>query len=161
MPPLVKTSFLAVLLALAGCGPFPRDPEKTLEHVKGGTLRVGLVENPPWVVRRAGKPAGVEVALVQKLADELGAKPEWHWGGEQAHMEALEKFELDLLAGGITRKTEWRKKVGLTSAYLDDQEKHGLATPPGENGWIKLLDEFLHSHAEEARQLLQEEEAHR
>lgn len=149
---------LSAVLALAGCGRIPRDPEGTLDRVKGGTLRVGLTENPPWVFRREGSPTGVEVELVRKLAVELGAKPEWHWGGEQGHMEELEEFQLDLFIGGITRKTEWRRKVGLTSAYLDDKAKHAMATPPGENGWIKLLDEFLHSHAAEAKHLLQQEE---
>jgi polar amino acid transport system substrate-binding protein len=226
------TVAMAAWLAFAGCGRFPRDPEGTLDRVKAGALRVGLVENAPWVYRRNREPAGAEVALVRKLADELGAKPEWHWGGEQAHLEALEHFQLDLVIGGITRETEWRKKVGLTSAYLESRvlvgfpagtappeklkgvpvavkagsaiggylerkgalpqplgklrestgaiageewelellgrapskfeltkAKHALATPPGENGWIKLLDEFLHSHAAEAKQLLQQEEA--
>src|SRR4051812_7164279 len=106
------------IVALAGCDNFPRDPEKTLDRVQAGHLRVGLVENAPWVIRRDGQPTGAEVELVKRLAAEVGTTPEWHWGGEQEQMEALEHFELDLLVGGITRDTEWRKKVGLTSAYL-------------------------------------------
>src|SRR5437870_4121058 len=101
------------LLTLA-CGNLPRDPEGTLRKVQGGRLRVGLVEHPPWVVRTESEPAGAEVELVRRFAAELNATPEWHWGGEQRHMEALERFELDLVVGSVTDQTPWSKYVGLT-----------------------------------------------
>jgi polar amino acid transport system substrate-binding protein len=119
---------------------FPRDPEGTSDRVQGGLLRVGLVENAPWVVRESdGQPGGIEGDLVRKLAQELGARPDWHWAGEQG-LEQLERFQLDLVLGGMTEQTPWKKTVGLTDSYF---EKHVWATAPGENGWIKLLDEFL------------------
>ncbi|MFL6527885.1 MAG: transporter substrate-binding domain-containing protein [Chthoniobacterales bacterium] len=134
----------------------PADPERTLEHVQGGRLRVGIVENPPWVVRSDGAPAGIEGELVQQLAKELGATPEWHWGGEQAHMEALQRFELDLVIGGITKQTPWKKTVGMTDTYFD---KHVIATAPGENAWIKRLDEFLSRRRAEIARAAQERNA--
>jgi polar amino acid transport system substrate-binding protein len=124
----------------------PADPKKTLEHVRGGRIRVGVVENPPWAVRKGDAAAGIEGELVQQLAKELGATPEWIWGGEQAHMEALERFELDLVIGGITKQTPWKKTVGMTDTYFG---KHVLVTAPGENAWIKKLDEFLSSRRPE------------
>lgn len=143
----------------ASCSNLPRDPKETLRHVQdGGRLRVGLVEHPPWVVRGSGEPAGAEVELVRRFAKELGATPEWHWGGEQEQMEALERYELDLLIGGFTSKTPWSKYVGLTSPYI---EKQVMATPPGENGFIKHLDEFLSQHRSEIKGLLQPEESSR
>jgi polar amino acid transport system substrate-binding protein len=151
-----RESLGAILLLaafLCGCGEegFPRDAKGTLQRVRGGTMRVGLVENPPWVVRQGDEPAGIEPELVRQFAAELRATPEWHWGGEQAQMEALEKYELDLLLGGITRKTPWKSDVGLTSGYF---EEHAFATAPGENGWIKKLDEFLHRHQGEIERSL-------
>jgi polar amino acid transport system substrate-binding protein len=157
----VIKSIVVVLLLVTwpyrtGDAGFPRDPEGTSERVRGGPLRVGLVEASPWVVRESGAPGGIEGDLVRKLAEELGAKPEWRWGGEQAHMEALERFELDLVIGGITKRTPWKKTVGLTDSYY---QKHVWATAPGENAWIKLLDEFLSRRREEIAKIVEEQHA--
>lgn len=218
-----------VCLCAAGCGDLPRDPKETLSHVQGGSLRVGLVENPPWVIRTTGEPAGAEVELVREFARELGATPEWHWGGEQKHMEALEHYQLDLLVGGLTNDTPWSKYVGLTSPFFESRivvgvpasapalksvkgvqvaagrgdavasyleskgavvlpvddlsraggavaapewqleqmgltrtevelhaEKHVMAVPPGENGFIKRLDDFLYRRRADVKGLLQQ-----
>jgi len=91
-------------------------------------VRVGLVEHPPWVVRTSGEPAGVEVDLVRNFASELATTTEWHWGGEQEQMEALERFQLDLVIGGLTDQTPWRKYVGLTSSYFEEIYRVGI--PP-------------------------------
>jgi polar amino acid transport system substrate-binding protein len=220
---------VSCLLALS-CAGLPRDPEGTLRRVQGGRLRVGLVEHPPWVVRTAGEPAGVEVELVRRFAAELNATPEWHWGGEQRHMEALERFELDLVVGGVTKSTPWSKYVGLTGPYFEETyavgfpataappkelkgvsvavregdpvayylakedavpvrvadlkgaggpaaaatweleglglvpsdrelhaEKHVMAVAPGENGFLKRLEEFLSRQRPEVKGLLQKE----
>ena len=93
----------------------PRDPEGTLKKVEQRrTIRVGLVENAPWVIRSGDQPLGVEPQLVRDLAASLGAAPEWHWGSEQEHMEALETYDLDLVIGGLESNTPWSKKIGLT-----------------------------------------------
>jgi len=150
---------LIISLLFASCSNLPRDPKETLRHVQdGGHLRVGLVEHPPWVVRTNGEPAGAEVELVRRFAAELGTTPEWHWGGEQQQMEALEHYQLDLLIGGFTSKTPWSKYVGLTSPYT---EKQVMATPPGENAFIKRLDEFLSGHRAEVENLLRQAESSR
>ena len=52
---------VSILVVATACSSLPRDPEGTLERVRHGALRVGLVENPPWVVRTAGEPQGAEV----------------------------------------------------------------------------------------------------
>jgi polar amino acid transport system substrate-binding protein len=219
-------------LSLLACSRIPRDPEETLKRVRGGELRVGLVEHPPWVIRTNAEPAGAEVELVRQLAGELGATPVWLWGGEQQHLEALKRFELDLVIGGLTADTPWRKEVGLTSPYFEERlvvgvpagtpafdsvkgrqvaaprgqaaaaylekqgaqplpvddpaqangplaapdwqlerlgftrtavelhtEKHVMATPPGENGWIEHLDDFLAGQRDQIKGLLQGQEA--
>ena len=221
---------LIVCACAAGCNDLPRDPKETSRHTQGGRLRVGLVEHPPWAIRTDGEPAGAEVELVRRFAAELGATPEWHWGGEQQHMEALEHYQLDLVIGGMTDETPWSKYVGLTSPYFEERikvgvpssiqmpasikgmqvavkggdavasylegkgaspvplddlsqanlpvaapdwqleqigltpteielqtQKHVWAAPPGENGFIKRLDNFLYHHSSEVKALLQQE----
>jgi polar amino acid transport system substrate-binding protein len=225
---------LIVCACMAGCSDLPRDPKETSRHAQGGRLRVGLVEHPPWVIRTNGEPAGAEVELVRRFAAELGAMPEWHWGGEQQQMEALRYYQLDVVVGGMTDETPWSKYVGLTSPYFEERikvgaprtmqppasvkgmqvavksgeaiagylerkgaspvrvddlsraslpvaapdwqleqmgltpteidlhtEKHVWAAPPGENGFIKRLDEFLYRHSSEIKGLLQQEVAKR
>jgi len=88
------------------------------------------VEHAPWVVRTTGEPAGVEVDLVRQFAGSLGTTPEWHWGGEQEQLEALQDYQLDLVIGGFTDRTPWRKYVGLTSAYFTETYRVGVQGPP-------------------------------
>src|SRR5689334_5685077 len=107
-------------LFLDACGKLPRDPENTTERVEQQhAIRVGLTEDPPWVLRTSGEPAGVEVTLIRDFAHSLGATPEWFWGTEQTHMEALKHFELDIAISGLEAKTPWSKQVGLTRPYFD------------------------------------------
>lgn len=119
---------LLALALLAACD-LPRDPQGTLAAATGGTLVVGVAENPPWVVRQGDEAAGVEADLVRAFASELGADVEWVWGGLDEHLEALERFELDLVAGGLAAGSPWSKRVGFTRAYLEAEQVVGV--PPG------------------------------
>jgi hypothetical protein len=135
---------------LAGCD-LPRDPEGTLERVRGGVLRAGVCESPPWVTRAGDQPSGVEPAVLQRFAAELGARIEWRWGSAEEHLAALERFELDLAACGLERTTPWKKRVALTVPYCVEEPapdggaraEHVLAVPPGENAWLVALERFL------------------
>ena len=129
----MRPSFLIVFVVLSvcvssGCTHLPRDPKETLQHLQSRPIRVGLVEHPPWIVRTSGEPTGVEVDLVRNFANELGTHPEWHWGGEQQQLEALEHYQLDVVIGGLTDRTPWRKYIGLTSSYFEETYRIGI--PP-------------------------------
>jgi polar amino acid transport system substrate-binding protein len=108
---------VALLAALAaGCG-VPRDPESTLDRVRGGTLRAGITVSDPWTTLDAGRPGGVEVELVERFAGELGATVEWVDGSEADLIAALEVRELDLVVGGLTAETPWQSKAAITRSY--------------------------------------------
>src|SRR5213592_3966731 len=85
------TILLGIALACASCSDLPRDPKNTLRRIENEKkMRVGLVENPPWVIRSAnGEPAGAEVELIKNLTAQMDAQAEWHWGNEQQQFEAL------------------------------------------------------------------------
>lgn len=100
-----------------GCG-VPRDPEKTLERVTGGVMRVGITESDPWTVLAGPEPSGVEVELVKELARTLDARIEWIEGSSAEIFEALEVREIDLAIGGFTSQNPWVGKVGFTHPYL-------------------------------------------
>ena len=137
MRPPAGTFLTCIFILTAACANLPRDPKHTLDHIRERhTLRIGLVEHAPWVIRTEGEPSGVEVDMVRRLAANLGASPDWHWGSEDQHMHALEEYRLDLLAAGLHEDTPWQKKVGLT------KKPYIFAVPPGENAWLKQIAEF-------------------
>jgi polar amino acid transport system substrate-binding protein len=107
---------LAVGLVLAGCG-IPRDPEGTLERIRGGTIRVGVIESHPWATTDP-RPEGVEVSLLEGFAEEVGAEVRWVPGSESDLVAALEVHSLDVVIGGLTADSPWAEPVGLTSPYL-------------------------------------------
>jgi polar amino acid transport system substrate-binding protein len=119
MPRPALVALLAGVVAavlLAGCG-IPRDPETTLERVRGGTLRAGITASDPWTTLEGGRPGGVEVELVERFAAELGARVEWVDGSEADLIGALEVRELDLVVGGLTADTPWQTKAAITRSY--------------------------------------------
>jgi polar amino acid transport system substrate-binding protein len=113
----MKTLAVALALTLAACG-IPRDPEGTLERVDGGVMRVGVTEAPPWVGLGAEEPDGIEIRLVESLAEELDAEIKWVEGSEQELFGALTERDLDLVVGGLTAETPWSAEAAVTHPYL-------------------------------------------
>lgn len=112
------TVVAVVMLLLSACG-VPRDVGTTLADVRGGVLRVGVTENPPWVtVPDNGPPAGAEVDLVTRLAQELGARVEWYPGSESELMAAVKDRVLDLAVGGLAADAPWTAEASLTKPYV-------------------------------------------
>jgi polar amino acid transport system substrate-binding protein len=109
---------LAVLVTLAGCG-WPRDAGNTLDDVRGGVLRVGVTESAPWTeVADDDTVRGVEVTLVERLAERLDATVEWYPGAESELMAALKHRVLDMVIGGLTDSAPWVKEASLTRPYV-------------------------------------------
>ena len=153
--PAVGCALLAVLAA--GCQ-FPADPEGTLDQVTGGTLRVGVIDDPPWVELRPGRePAGVEPELVRRFAETIDAEIEWVEGAEADLASAAGGFQLDVIIGGLTREFPYVDDVAMTAPYVDTEVELGL--PPGEElpdelGGVEVYVE----RSSEAAALLREEE---
>ena len=143
-------TFLALLTA--GCQ-VPRDVEGTLDRVEdGGTLRVGVSEHEPYVVLDSAQPSGVEVDLLEEFARELNAEVEFTRGGEEELVEQLREGELDVVAGGITKRSPWKKEVAPTRSYATTDERvadktstdhHVLLVRNGENAMLVRLERFL------------------
>jgi len=114
---LLRNLFILALLLLPSYHP-PKDPEKTLERVQHGVLRVGVVQEPPWALINDGQVLGLEVEMVYQLAAVLQARIKWVAGGESKLMEALRRYELDLVVGGLTSDSPWRRRVALTHPYF-------------------------------------------
>lgn len=136
----------ALLVALAACGEgFPRDPEGTTSRVAStGVMRVGVTEHPPWVVKDGARARGLEADLIARFAAARGVRVDWEWGQQEALLEKLARYQLDLVAGGIREKTAWSEKIGLTTTRTHARaDAPVLAVPPGENRWLGEVERFL------------------
>lgn len=152
-----------VLAATTGCARYPADPEHTTDRVGGGVMRVGVIHDPPFTsLRDAPQPRGNEVRMVRALAQSLDARVEWSEGGEDELLDELQHFRLDLVIGGVSPQSPWRKRVALTLPYRV-RDAHGrqvqrvTAVPPGENHWQMVVERFQRSAA--ARAILQDANA--
>lgn len=154
---LVACSLIASALSVGACD-FPRDPEGTLDRVEGGTMRVGIVENPPWVVLDGDEPTGVEPELLRRFAETIDAEIEWVPGPEAELAEAIRGFQLDVIAGGLTRSWPYMREVALTRPYVDTEIEIGV--PPGEElpGELGGVEVWVKANSEAAALLKQEEE---
>jgi polar amino acid transport system substrate-binding protein len=126
------SAVIAVLVAvalLAGCQ-YPRDVEGTLDRVEGGTMRVGVSDNEPWVNLDGSEPAGVEPTIVRRFAETIDAEIHWVQGDSEELVEALERGQLDVVIAGITRTSLYKRKAALTRPYVDTELL--LAHPKGE-----------------------------
>lgn len=151
------------LLALAASAAFacglPRDAEGTLERVRGGgVVRAGAVSNPPFVVTSGGDVSGLEAAVVERFASANGAAVEWVVGPAEELVQRLERFQLDVVVGGMTRKHPLAKKVGTSLPLYETGpgKEHVILTPPGENGFLLALDRELYPQREDLRRRLGE-----
>jgi membrane-bound lytic murein transglycosylase MltF len=141
------TRWLLALAAAAFACDAPRDPESTLERVRvTGVLRAGAVSSPPFVVTSRRGVSGPEAALVEAFGKTHGAAVEWVVGAEEELVERLERFELDVVVGGITKKNPRVKKVGATLPLYEtaDGKQHVILTPPGENRFLLALDRAVY-----------------
>jgi polar amino acid transport system substrate-binding protein len=153
MFPSVRPLAVAVLTAalVTGCGSgFPKDPEGTLDRVRGGELRAGVSESPPWTeVADSGRPSGVEVELVEEFAERIDAEVVWTSGAESHLIRSLEGGDLDVVVAGLTETSPWEKHAALTRPHTEIEtwdgrtEKIVLATRLGENGFLTELETFL------------------
>jgi polar amino acid transport system substrate-binding protein len=124
---------------------FPNDADGTLARIEGGTLRVGVIPNAPWITDSGGALGGIEVAMITALSAELHARIEWVRGPAFELMRALEQRELDLVAGGLTCDLLWRDEVAFTRPYFtgEDKKRRVFAAAPGENAWLVRVERFL------------------
>jgi polar amino acid transport system substrate-binding protein len=146
-----RCSALVVLAATAACTAIPRDVNGALASVRGGVLRVGVVEHPPWIIVDDGAVSGSEAQLIERWAAQLAARVEWRPGDIDQLVDALHRREIDVLAGGLGQKTPYAHRLALTQPYADVEDPHGkkqrlvLAVTPGESALLLELDRFLSS----------------
>lgn len=140
-----------LLVALAGCEPWPRDPNETTRMITdSGVLRVAIIHNPPWTDVSSRPPSGREVELARNFARHLKATPEWHYLDLHESVKALEHGDVDLLIGGLVNASPYAKHAAFTrpyeiagGRYQGERRRHVLAVRRGENRFLLKLEAFL------------------
>jgi polar amino acid transport system substrate-binding protein len=127
----VTVVLLLMAVAATGCQ-YPRDPDGTLNRVDGGVMRVGVTEADPWVLLEDDRPVGgAEVELARRFARDVGARIEWVQGSEEELVDAAKEGQVDLIVGGLTSKSRWKKDVAFTRPYVETRTVVGV--PAGES----------------------------
>ena len=136
-----RPSLCFALLMAASCADFPRDPEGTLDRVRGErSYRVGLVA--PLQPDRPEPKVG---ALLERVSRAAGARPRLESGDAEPLLIRLKEGELDLVIGRFEAKSPWKRLVSFGPALR--VEEHGKAKihlipamRNGENAWISLIE---------------------
>ena len=172
---LSRLGFLAGAMALLGaCGELPRD-SGALERIRSsGELRVGAVDDPPWIAAGTGTPSGHEAVIVQQFAADLGVRVRYVAGSEADLVEALHKHEIDVLAAGWSAKAPYAKRVAVTQPYYkaekallrathepEAEKQRVFAVIPGESGLLYRFDRFLLERRSAWKQLIETAPAER
>jgi polar amino acid transport system substrate-binding protein len=145
---LLSLMLVAFGAAASSCG-IPHDPENSVERIReSGVLRAGFTVHEPWVTEGTDTPGGPEAEIVSQLAGSLGARVEWRQGSESELFEALERFELDVVIGGLTADNPAGPGLALTRGYVEhDKKQHVIAAAPGENRLLVALEAAARAHA--------------
>ena len=130
---MFRVTVVLLLMAVAATGcQYPRDPDGTLNRVDGGVMRVGVTEADPWVLFEGDRPVGgAEVELARRFARNVGARIEWVQGSEAELVDAAKEGQVDLILGGLTNKSRWKKDVAFTRPYVETRAVVGI--PAGES----------------------------
>ena len=72
------------------------------EILERGTIRVGVAEFAPWTIKTtSGELIGFEIEVSNKLAKDMGVKPEFKVFEWDNLIPALQQGEIDIIAGGM------------------------------------------------------------
>lgn len=136
---MIRLACVPLLLLIAGCGPYPRDTEGTLERVEQThVLRVGLTKLDP-------ADEGAARSYVARIERETGASAQVTSGSAEKLLARLEAGDLDLVLGEFADDSPWLASVALIepiSSRAAGDRKIGLApvAANGENRWVALLE---------------------
>ena len=108
--------FLFVLVFLSG-GLQADALDAILER---GTVRVGVSLFVPWTMKgESGQLAGFEVDVAKKLAEDMGVKAELKVYDWEDIIPALQKGEIDVIAGGMAITPSRALKINFSAPYSE------------------------------------------
>lgn len=108
---------LPVLLLLAFT---PVNADVLDDILERGTLRVGVAEFVPWTLRgRSGELIGYEIDVAGKIAEDMGVKTDFRVYDWDDMIPALERGDIDIIAGGMAITPARALRVNFTRPLAD------------------------------------------
>jgi len=129
-------------LILNGCD-FPADPNNTLLKIqKNHILLVGTCTD------YKNNDNKIAAEIIEDIAKKLNAQIKLEFDTQENLYHKLERFELDIIFCSIQTSSPWHKQVAFTipykqSSHTDKQSSFVFALPPGENSWLKYVNDFI------------------
>ena len=115
--------------------------DKIDEVIESGSLTVGVSLFEPWTMQdEAGQLSGFEIDVAKNIAQEMGVTPEFVVYDWEDIIPALEKGEIDLIAGGMAITPARALRVSYSQPYAESGIT--LATNIESTKHIKELDEL-------------------
>lgn len=106
------TRLLSLCVLLAASPVFADALDDILER---GTIRVGVSEFVPWTMKTAdGELVGFEIDVAKKIASDMGVRAELKLYGWADIIAALNKGEIDIIAGGMAMTPARALQVNFT-----------------------------------------------
>lgn len=106
-----------------------------------GTIRVGVAEFVPWTLKnQAGELMGFEIDVARKVALDMGVKPEFKVYVWEDIIPALQKGEIDVIAGGMAITPARALQVNFSRSLA--KSGIGLATNTRKTADIKTLKQL-------------------
>lgn len=85
-----------------------------------GTMRVGVSLFTPWTIQgKEGELSGFEIDVADKLAEDMGVTPEYKVYIWEDIIPAVQKGEIDIIAGGMAITPERALKINFSRPYAD------------------------------------------
>ncbi len=128
-----------LIALLAGCGPYPRDMEGTLDDIgKSGTIHVGFAS-----IHHGDEAAARD--LVGRLERATGAQAEIDTGSADLQLARLQQGAIDLVIGDFDPKSPWQTEVTIvepvSTRWAGDRVLSLSAVAAnGENRWVGLVE---------------------
>ncbi|MEO7411571.1 MAG: hypothetical protein ABIU10_09715 [Sphingomicrobium sp.] len=130
-----------LVLALAGCGPYPRDMDGTLEHIRTQrVIRVGLTNSLDDKRQRA-----LISDYLQRVGQATGATSRITVGPAEPLLVQLDDQRLDLVISEVATNSPWMTEVAMIEPLAEHKSGgRTIGLSPiarnGENQWIALLE---------------------
>lgn len=147
--PLRFWPFLACL-ALAACGPYPRDVSGTLDRIeRTHRFSVGLADMRPGDEQAAR-------SFVGRIERATGATATIEAGPLESRLARLEHGDLDLVIAEIAEDSPWIAPVAVVEPLSTRRQgKRRLGLSPiamnGENRWVALVEREVRDSFEASR----------
>lgn len=111
---------------------------------KRGTLRVGVVDNPPFVMRNAeGELAGFSIDLGRQMAADLGVEVEFVPTSWSQVVADLVGRQFDVIASGLWVTPARALVVNFTEPTSLQRTSTAAATRKGDPNFLNFIDSWL------------------